>query len=144
LLRLVDWPVLLLFMGLFVVTGAFQASGQGELAMHWLAAQGLDLSRLPTLAWVTAGLSNLINNSAAVMLLLKVAPVTHAPAAYVLSLANSFGGSLLIVGSVSNIIVVQQAQQRGVRISLWDFARLGVPVTLSSLLILVGWASLVA
>jgi Na+/H+ antiporter NhaD/arsenite permease-like protein len=48
------------------------------------------------------------------------------------------------VGSVSNIIVVQQAQQRGVRISLWDFARLGVPVTLSSLLILVGWASLVA
>jgi Na+/H+ antiporter NhaD/arsenite permease-like protein len=144
LLRLVDWPVLLLFMGLFVVTGAFQASGQGELAMHWLAAQGLDLSRLPTLAWVTAGLSNLINNSAAVMLLLEVAPVTHAPAAYVLSLANSFGGSLLIVGSVSNIIVVQQAQQRGVRISLWDFARLGVPVTLSSLLILVGWASLVA
>lgn len=141
LLRLVDWPVLLLFMGLFVVTGAFQVTGQGELALRWLSAQGLNLVQLPTLAWVTAGLSNLINNSAAVMLLLKVAPVTQAPAAYVLSLANSFGGSLLIVGSVSNIIVVQQAQQRGVHISLWDFARLGVPVTLSSLLILVGWAS---
>lgn len=143
LLRLVDWPVLLLFMGLFVVTGTFQTTGQGELAIGWLSTQGLDLRQLPTLAWVTAGLSNLINNSAAVMLLLKVAPVSQAPAAYVLSLANSFGGSLLIVGSVSNIIVVQQAQQRGVRISLWDFARLGVPVTLSSLLILVAWASVV-
>ena len=66
-------------------------------------------NHLPMLALVTTALSNLIGNSAAVMLLLKVG-VAQAPAAYVLALANSFGGSLVIVGSVANIIVVQQAR----------------------------------
>ncbi|MFI5357819.1 MAG: SLC13 family permease, partial [Opitutales bacterium] len=143
LLKLVDWPILVLFMGLFVVTGAFQATGYGDQAMHWLAQGGLHLQAPVTLALVTAALSNLINNSAAVMLLLKVADVVHPPGAYVLALANSFGGSLLIVGSVANIIVVQQARELGIGISFRDFARLGVPVTLAALAGLIGWVALV-
>jgi len=143
LLRLVDWPILVLFMGLFVVTGAFQATGYGDQGMQWLAHGGLHLQSLPVLTLVTAALSNLINNSAAVMLLLKVAHVTHPPAAYVLALANSFGGSLIIVGSVSNIIVVQQARELGISISFRDFARLGIPVTLTALTGLIGWVMLV-
>ncbi len=143
LLKLVDWPILVLFMGLFVVTGAFQTTGYGEQAVQWLAHGGLHLQSPPMLALVTAALSNLINNSAAVMLLLKVANVTQPPAAYVLALANSFGGSLLIVGSVSNIIVVQQARELGIHISFRDFARLGIPVTLAALAGLIGWVWLV-
>jgi Na+/H+ antiporter NhaD/arsenite permease-like protein len=142
LLGLVDWPILVLFMGLFVVTGAFQTTGYGEQAVQWLARGGLHLQSPPTLALVTATLSNLINNSAAVMLLLKVADVAQPPAAYVLALANSFGGSLLIVGSVSNIIVVQQARELGIEISFRDFARLGIPVTLAALAGLTGWVLL--
>jgi Na+/H+ antiporter NhaD/arsenite permease-like protein len=144
LLGLVDWPILVLFMALFVVTGAFQTTDYGTQAVHWLAASGLHLQSAPTLALVTAVLSNLINNSAAVMLLLNVANLAHPPAAYVLALANSFGGSLLIIGSVSNIIVVQQARERGINISFRDFARLGVPVTLAALLGLVVWTLLAA
>lgn len=64
------------------------------------------------------------------------------PAAYVLALANSFGGSLLIVGSVSNIIVVQQARQMGINVSFGDFARLGIPVTLAALAGLLAWTAL--
>lgn len=144
LLKLVDWPILVLFMGLFVVTGAFQTTGYGEQAVQWLAQGGLHLQSSPTLALVTAVLSNLINNSAAVMLLLKVANITQPPAAYVLALANSFGGSLLIIGSVANIIVVQQARELGIRISFRDFARLGVPVTLAALAGLLLWVMLMA
>ncbi len=103
----------MLFMGLFVVTGAFQATGYGEQAVQWLAHVGLNLHSLPVLAVVTAVLSNLINNSAAVLLLVKMVDVTHPPMAYVLALANSFGGSLIILGSVSNIIVVEQARELG-------------------------------
>jgi Na+/H+ antiporter NhaD/arsenite permease-like protein len=143
LLRLVDWPILVLFMGLFVVTGAFQATGYGGQAMQWLAHAGLPLQSLPVLALVTAALSNLINNAAAVMLLLKVAHITQPTAAYVLALANSFGGSLIIVGSVSNIIVVQQARELGISISFREFARLGIPVTLAALTGLIGWVMLV-
>ena len=143
LLGLVEWPILVLFMGLFVVAGAFQSTGCGDQAVHWLARGGIDLNSPITLALTTAGLSNLINNSAAVMLLLKVvnlSPVT----AYVLALANSFGGSLIILGSVSNIIVVQQARAMGIKISFRDFARLGIPVTLAALAGLLAWIALAA
>jgi Na+/H+ antiporter NhaD/arsenite permease-like protein len=62
---------------------------------------------------------------------------------YILALANSFGGSLIIIGSVSNIIVVQQAREMGIKISFWDFARLGIPVTLAALAGLMAWVFLV-
>jgi Na+/H+ antiporter NhaD/arsenite permease-like protein len=142
LLKLVDWPILVLFMGLFVVTGAFQATGCGEAAMGWLAHAGLNLQSPLILTVVTALLSNLINNSAAVMLLVKMVDVTHPTTAYVLALANSFGGNLFILGSVATIIVVQQARDLGINISFRDFARLGVPVTLAALACLLGWVVL--
>jgi Na+/H+ antiporter NhaD/arsenite permease-like protein len=143
LLAQVDWPILVLFMGLFVVTGAFDATGYGDEAVAQLAKSGMDLQSPITLTLVTAALSNLVNNAAAVMLLLKVTAVGQEPTAYVLALANSFGGSLLVVGSVSNIIVVQQARALGIHISLRDYARLGAPVTLAALLGLMGWVLLV-
>ena len=142
LLKLVDWPILVLFMGLFVVTGAFQATGYGDQAVQWLAHSGFNLDVPQNLALATATLSNLINNSAAVMLLLKVINLNNPVMAYILALANSFGGSLIILGSVSNIIVVQQARDLGVNISFRDFARLGVPVTLAALASLLLWVTL--
>jgi Na+/H+ antiporter NhaD/arsenite permease-like protein len=142
MLRLIDWPILVLFLALFVVTGAFQATGCGDVAVRFLAHAGFGLDSTPVLAVVTAGLSNLIGNAAAVLLLVKVVDVAHPATAYVLALANSFGGSLVIIGSVSNIIVVQQARELGVDISFRAFARLGVPVTAACLGVLLAWAAL--
>lgn len=142
ILKLVEWPILVLFMGLFVVTGAFQTTGYGEQAVQWLEHAGLNLQSPYILAVVTAVLSNLIGNSAAVLLLVKTVNLAQPATAYVLALANSFGGSLIIVGSVSNIIVVQQARELGINISFREFARLGVPVTLAALAGLIGWAAL--
>ncbi|HTT69062.1 MAG TPA: SLC13 family permease [Gemmatimonadales bacterium] len=142
LLGKVDWSILVLFLGLFVVTGAFQATGYGEHAVLWLGHAGLNLQSPSVLAVVTAVVSNLINNSAAVLLLVRVVPVAHPPTAYVLALSNSFGGSLIILGSVSNIIVVQQARELGITISFRDFARFGVPVTVAAMAGLLAWVRL--
>lgn len=139
LLGLVEWPILVLFIGLFVVTGAFQSTGYGEHFIHRLAQDGFNLNAPVNLTLTTAALSNLAGNSAAVMLLLKVVNLAAPATPYVLALANSFGGSLIIIGSVSNIIVIQQARQMGVKISFWDFARLGIPVTLAALAGLLAW-----
>ncbi len=125
LLGLVDWSILIMFMGLFVVTGAFQATGCGEHAVQWLAHAGLNLQSPSILAVMTAALSNLIGNSAAVMLMLKVVNVAHATTTYVLALANSFGGSLAVLGSVANIIVVQQARDQGISYFLPRFRKPG-------------------
>ncbi len=144
LLGLVEWPILILFMGLFVVAGAFQSTGCGVQAVQWLADSGFNLNAPHNLVLTTAVLSNLINNAAAVMLLLKVVPLSQPVMAYILALANSFGGSLIIIGSVSNIIVVQQAREMGINVSFWDFARLGIPVTLAALAGLIVWVTLMA
>jgi Na+/H+ antiporter NhaD/arsenite permease-like protein len=143
LLGLVEWPILVLFMGLFVVAGAFQATGYGQDAVRWMAQSGFNLNAPGDLTLTTAVLSNLVGNSATVMLLLKVVNLAAPATPYILAVANSFGGSLIIIGSVSNIIVVQQAHDMGIKISFWDFARLGVPVTIAALAGLLIWVSLI-
>jgi Na+/H+ antiporter NhaD/arsenite permease-like protein len=142
LLGLVEWPILVIFMGLFVVAGAFQTTGYGEDAIHRLAQDGFNINAPGNLIMTTAALSNLVGNSAAVMLLLKVVNLSAPATPYILALANSFGGSLIVIGSVSNIIVVQQAHELGIKISFWDFARLGIPVTLVALTGLLVWVAL--
>jgi Na+/H+ antiporter NhaD/arsenite permease-like protein len=144
LLALVDWPILVLFIGLFVVTGAFVSTGAGVDAVQWLAQAGFDLNRPVNLTVATAALTNLINNSPTVMLLLKVVNISTPVMAYVLALANSFAGSLLVIGSVANLITVQQARDLGIRISFWDFTRLGLPITAASLGGLLVWVKLMS
>ena len=139
LLGLVDWPILVLFISLFVVTGAFVSTGSGAQAVQWLAHAGFNLNTPVNLTLTTATLTSLINNSPTVMLLLKVVDLSNPMTAYILALANSFGGSLLIIGSVANIITVQQARDLGIKISFWDFTRLGLPVTLAALAGLLAW-----
>jgi len=144
LLDLVDWPILVLFIGLFVVTGAFVSTGSGTQMVDWLTRAGFNLNQPVNLTLATAALTSLINNSPTVMLLLKVVDLSNPIAAYILALANSFGGSLLIIGSVANIIVVQQARDLGIKISFWDFTRLGLPVTLAALAGLLAWVKLMS
>jgi Na+/H+ antiporter NhaD/arsenite permease-like protein len=139
LFALVDWPILVLFTSLFVVSGAFQATGYGEEAVGHLKAIGFDPTRPANLAALTAA----INNAPAVMLLLKIVPMANVTTGYVMAVANSFGGGIIMTASVSNIIVVQQARQLGIVISFRDFARLGIPVTLVALGGLIAWATFI-
>ncbi|HXB59135.1 MAG TPA: SLC13 family permease [Candidatus Acidoferrales bacterium] len=143
LLGLVDWTILVLFLGLFVVTGAFQSTGCGAQAVHWLAQSGINLNTTANLVVTTAALSNLIGNSGAVMLLLKVLDLGQHSVPFILALCNSFAGNLMLIGALSSIIMAQQAREMGIKIGFWDFARLGIPVTLVSLAGLFVWAILV-
>ena len=144
LLGLVEWPILVLFIGLFVVTGAFVSTGLGDQGVKWLAHAGFNLNQPVNLTLSTAVLANLINNSPTVMLLLKVVTPLTTTSAYILALTNSFAGSLLVIGSVANIITVQQARDLGVKISFWDFTRLGFPITLAALAGLLCWVKLMS
>ena len=112
--------------------------------MQWLAAARAEPAPRSDPCAVTAGLSNLIGNSATVMLLRQRGARHPGAGRLCAGLANSFGGSLVIVGSVSNIIVVQQARAMGIEHSFRAFARLGVPVTLAALAGLLGWAMVMA
>ena len=57
-----------------------------------------------------------------------------------LALVSTFAGNLLLVGSIANLIVVDLAEKSGVLIDWREHARIGVPVTLLSLMVV--WLAL--
>ena len=137
---LVDWELLILFMGLFVVNHALQDTGLVQRALDGLAAKGLHFSEPGVLFGATLVLSNLVSNVPAVMLLLPAAEGPQAGAT--LALVSTLAGNLLIVGSIANIIVVDAARKCGITIDWKTHARVGVPVTLLTLGITAGWLAL--
>jgi len=133
----VDWQLLILFIGLFVVNGAFQ---QTHLPQQWvdsLQSYGIDFQHPATLFVTTVFLSDLVSNVPAVMLLIPFAKDTIAGPA--MALAAGMASNLIIIGSIANIIVVDAASRYGLTITFREHARTGVPVTILSLLIAAGW-----
>lgn len=139
LLAKVDYSILTLFIGLFIVVGAFKNTAFPGEFLSWLNHRGVDLHNPYLLSIITAVLSNLMSNAAAVMLLARNLTLDNSTTAYVLCLSNSFAGNLLIIGSIANLIVVEQAGSRGVKIGLRAFLRYGLPTTLASFVVLWGW-----
>ena len=139
MLGLVDWELLVLFVGLFVVNHAFQHTGLAAQAVAGLAAAGAPLDQPGPLFAATVLLSNLVSNVPAVLLLLPAA--THPQAGLILALASTLAGNLLLVGSIANLIVADAAARRGLRLDWRIHARAGVPVTLTTLALCAGYGA---
>lgn len=134
----VDWQLLLLFIGLFVVNHAFQGTGLSQQAVLWLAAQGVHLAEPGPLLVVSVVLSNLVSNVPAVMLLLPhLGQGEHVGLS--LALITTFAGNLLLVGSIANLIVADLARKSGVHIDWKQHATIGIPVTLGTLAVVWAW-----
>ena len=138
----VDWQLLVLFVGLFIVNHALASSGLLGQMMAFAQQQGVDMHQPTTLFFSVIVLSNLVSNVPSTMLLLPSA--THPLAGPILGLAGTFAGNLFIVGSIANIIVVEQASILNVKITWRDHARVGVPVTIGCLAIAALWLWLIS
>ena len=140
MLGLVDWQLLVLFVGLFIVNHALQKTALPQDAVTALAGVGVAIDQPGPLFAASFVLSNGVSNVPAVMLLLPVA--THPMAGTVLALSSTLAGNLLIVGSIANIIVVDAAGRRGIHIDWRTHAAVGIPVTLLTLVIAGAWLAL--
>jgi Na+/H+ antiporter NhaD/arsenite permease-like protein len=135
----VDWSLLLMFAGLFVIVAGAEHS---LLSPDVMAAVGrLGLDRLPVLSALTAILSNLVSNVPAVLVLRPFIDGLSNPqhAWLTVAMASTLAGNLTVLGSIANLIVVQRAAASRVAIGFWDYCRVGVPLTLLSLLIGTLW-----
>jgi Na+/H+ antiporter NhaD/arsenite permease-like protein len=136
-----DWELLLFFASLFVVIHGFEASGAvSDLIAHfqpWL--QGSVTSQLFAVGGVMLLLSNLVSNVPAVLLFRPM--VASFPDSRFIWLAvastSTLAGNATPFSSVANLIVLQQARKR-VKISFWEFARVGLVVTLLTTLAAIG------
>jgi len=134
----VDWGLLAMFAGLFVVVRGIEVTGWMErgLALIPEVARG----SLIALAATTTVLSNIVSNVPAVLLLRGwPAHFENPEAAWLtIAMASTLAGNLTLVGSVANLIVVEQARGRA-SISFLDYARVGVPLALGTIALGTGW-----
>ncbi len=132
----VDWGLLVFFVGLFLIVGG--AENAGLTARLLEAGKRWNLQNSSTFTLVTAGLSNIVSNVPAVMLLKSIVPRFANPQQgwLMLAMASTLAGNLTITGSVANIIVVERARPEA-RITFGEYLRAGVPITLATLAF--GW-----
>lgn len=140
MLALVDWQLLALFCGLFVVNHGLEQSGWTAAAQRALAGLGTDLARPVVLVPVVVLLGNLVGNVPAVMLLLPFVP-QRPPVGWAIALTSTFAGNTVLVGSIANLIVAEQARRLGLRFGFREHLRAGLPVAVVSL-VLAGLAML--
>ena len=135
----VDWSLLLLFVCLFAVTGALADTGIPWRVVSGLQEMGLLPDSLAILTPLSLIMSNTIGNVPWVVLLLQSWPSPPQGPLYALALLSSLSGNLLLIGSLTNIMVVEQAASFGVQIGFAEYARAGIPITLLSIGFAVFW-----
>ena len=137
--REIDWPLLLMFAGLFVVVAGFEHALLSPALVAEIGRQHLD--RMPVLALVTAVLSNVVSNVPAVLVLKPFVATLPDPrrAWLIVAMSATLAGNLTILGSVANLIVVQRAARRGVAISFWQYFRVGAPLTILTVVVGLLW-----
>ncbi len=135
----IDWPLLVMFAGLFIVVAGFDRAVIGPEA-HALVAR-LELDDVVSLTGITVVLSNLVSNVPAVLVLEPFVSTLADPqkAWLVVAMAATLAGNLTLVASVANLIVAQRARSGGVTISFWAHFRVGAPMTLLSILFGMWW-----
>lgn len=146
LLKQAEWPVLLFFAALFTIVGGVEASGLLDLIGEGLAGLAHDPSQLLftalVLMWVAALVSAVVDNIPFTVTMIPIVAGLQAkglpvePLWWALAIGVGLGGNGTHVGATANIICVAEAERSGVsgaRITPLRWLRVGIPVTLASL-----------
>ncbi len=124
---LIDFRLLILFIGLFIVIKGFEKS---EVFTEFVDYASMIVKTPVTLILSSTILSNIVSNVPAVLLFKPlIGNMSNTEFAWLcLAMTSTLAGNLTIVGSIANIIVIESASSR-VKISFWEYLRLGIPVT---------------
>lgn len=132
LLQKVDWNLLVMFSGLFVLTRCTQELNLLKPFTGW-ANSSLGLTAITTI------LSNLISNVPAVLLLHPLIKPDDTQSWLLLAASSTLAGNLTLFGSVANLIVAEAASSLGYRLSFLDHLRFGLPLTIMTTAIAYLW-----
>lgn len=121
----IDFNLLVMFGGLFVIMGGVEHSGLMNRIMEVVG-----VGSFSAFSVVTVVLSNVFSNVPAVMLLKAYIPVNEATVWWTgLGVFSTFAGNLTVTGSIANLIVIETAKRDGVIISYREYLRVGIPLT---------------
>ncbi|MEH2447710.1 MAG: anion transporter [Nostoc sp.] len=132
ILQKVDWNLLVMFSGLFILTRVTQKLNLLQSFTHAINSAASFLG-------VTVILSNLISNVPAVLLLHPLVPPGDTKYWLLLAAGSTLAGNLTLFGSVANLIVVEAAADLGYKLTFWEHLRFGAPLTVCTLVLVYLW-----
>ena len=140
----VEWDSLLFFVALFVQVGALEKVGFLEVITNFISQFADNYALLLLMIiWVIGLASTVINTIPFVALMIPVIYELQAQMAgqpdldllwWALALAACLGANGTVVGSSASYIAVELAKKHGINISTIEFAKVGMPVTIISLI----------
>lgn len=122
----IDYNLLIIFIGLFVVVGGVEHSGLFNDLLGKMKETNFQVFMV-----LTVILSNIVSNVPAVMLLKFVIPPVNSSIWWAnMAIFSTIAGNLTITGSIANLIVVELAKKNGINIRFFDYLRIGFPITI--------------
>jgi Na+/H+ antiporter NhaD/arsenite permease-like protein len=143
-LRDVEWPTLLFFVGLFVLVGGLRATGVvGRVAELLTTFDGSSAIMAVAIIWGSAIASGLIDNIPFTATMIPViqelaqaqglSETQVRPLWWALALGADFGGNATLIGASANVVVAGMSERAGKKITFLQFMAYGIPVTVLSL-----------
>ena len=126
-LKAIDWCTFVFFAAMFVLMAAVWQTG----FFQSLAGVAGGTS-VPAILATSVVISQFISNVPFVALFQPLILQAGGTTARLMALAagSTIAGNLTILGAASNVIIIQQAESRGETLTFWEFAKIGVPLTL--------------
>ncbi len=134
----VDFNLLIIFIGLFIIVAGVEHSGLMNLVLDKLLSS--EITHMGLFASLTLIVSNVVSNVPAVLLLKFFIPSTNPEYWWkALALFSTLAGNLTITGSIANLIVVEIAKGEHVQITAKDYFKVGFPLTLMTTALGILW-----
>jgi Na+/H+ antiporter NhaD/arsenite permease-like protein len=135
MLKRIDWHTLVFFASMFVL---MQSVWDSRVFQSMIEAAHLNLASTGVIFTVSVLLSQLLSNVPLVALYLPVLMQVGVSTKGMMALAagSTIAGNLTILGAASNVIIIQNAEKRGsATLTLWEFVRIGVPLTVINVVV---------
>ncbi len=135
IIKKIDWHTLIFFAAMFILMQSVWDSGYFQEA---ISGMNINASSIFLILLVSVLFSQLISNVPLVALLLPVLIQHGVSTRELMALAagSTIAGNMLILGAASNVIIIQNAEKKnGQTISFWEFARIGIPVTILNVMV---------
>jgi Na+/H+ antiporter NhaD/arsenite permease-like protein len=146
-LREVEWPTLLFFVGLFVLVGGLEATGFVDKIAELLigVAPGTSATTAAIVLLGSGLASGVIDNIPFTATMIPViqglseaenlSEAQTEPLWWALALGADFGGNLTLIGASANVVVAGMSERAGQKISFLKFMIYGIPVSFASLVV---------
>ncbi len=138
IIKKIDWVLLLFFACLFIVVQGFEKSGYMSFLLNQDYSQA-GLVSISALHGISFIFSQIVSNVPFTVLILPLMKTLDSEVLWIsLASASTLAGNATIIGAMANLIVIESAEKLNVRIGFLAFLKIGISVTILTLLLSIG------